>query len=210
MEAINLSEITAADRRTCARIGEAAGVDFKDCYQCSKCTVGCPLAESMDLMPREVIRYLQLGAAKIVLAAETPWICAQCDVCSTRCPQNVDICSTMRAVRLASKNAGRQPVREADIFDDEFIANVRAHGVSNEQYLAAAYNVKSGHLMQDMGNAMRMLKRKMVGVAIHNSPGRADVAAVIDRALTADKARREAADADASTSTAAAKGGNAQ
>ena len=72
---------------------------------------------------------------------------------------------------------------------------MRAHGVSNEQYLAAAYNVKSGHLMQDMGNATRMLKRKMVGVAIHNSKGRADVAAVIDRALAADKARSETADA---------------
>ena len=62
MDAINLSKITAADRLICARIGEAAGVDFKDCYQCGKCTAGSPLAESMDLMPREVIRYLQLGA----------------------------------------------------------------------------------------------------------------------------------------------------
>ena len=62
MDAINLSKITAADRRICARIGKAAGVDFKDCYQCGKCTARCPLAESMDLMPREVIRYLQLGA----------------------------------------------------------------------------------------------------------------------------------------------------
>ena len=62
MDAINLSEITAADRLICARVGEAAGVDFKDCYQCGKCTVGCTQAESMDLMPREVIRYLQLGA----------------------------------------------------------------------------------------------------------------------------------------------------
>ena len=210
MDAINLSEITDADRLTCARIGEAAGVDFKDCYQCGKCTAGCPLAEGMDLMPREVIRYLQLGAAQIVLAAKTPWICAQCDVCSTRCPQNVDICSTMRSVRLASKNAGYRPVREADIFDEEFIANVRAHGVSNEQYLAAAYNVKSGHLMQDMGNATRMLKRKMVGVVIHNSKGRADVAAVIDRALAADKARREAANAKADIAATAAKGGNVQ
>ena len=55
-----------------------------------------------------------------------------------------------------------------------------------------------------------MLKRKMVGVAIHNSKGRADVAAVIDRALAADKARREAADASANAAAAAAKGGNAQ
>ena len=192
MQVMDLSQISAEDRRICDRIAKEAGVDFKDCYQCGKCTAGCPLSDGMDLMPREVIRYLQLGAASVVLNAKTPWICAQCDVCSTRCPQKVDICSTMRAVRLASKNAGKRPVREADIFDDEFIANVRAHGVSNEQYLAAAYNVKSGHFMQDMGNATRMLKRKMVGVAMHNTAGRAEVAALIDRALAADKARREA------------------
>ena len=187
---MDLSQISDSDRQICARIAQEAGVNFKDCYQCGKCTAGCPLAEGMDLMPREVIRYLQLGMAQVVLDAKTPWICAQCDVCSTRCPQKVDICSTMRAVRLASKAAGKRPVREADIFDDEFIANVKKHGISNEQYLAAAYNVKSGHLMQDMGNAFRMLNRKMVGVAIHNSAGRDEVASLINRALIADAQRR--------------------
>ena len=190
MQALDLSSISDADMQACAAIAAEAGVDLKDCYQCGKCTAGCPLADGMDLMPREVIRFLQLGALDVVLNAKTPWICAQCVVCSSRCPQNVDICSTMRAVRLASKHAGKRPVREADIFDEEFIANVRAHGVSNEQYLAAAYNLKSGHLMQDMGNATRMLKRRMVGVSMHNTEGRSDVAALIDRALAADKARR--------------------
>ena len=177
-------------REVCEAIAADAGVNLKDCYQCGKCTAGCPLAESMDLVPREVIRYLQLGAIDVVLEAKTPWICAQCVVCSSRCPQNVDICSTMRAVRLASKHAGKRPVPEADIFDDEFIANVRAHGVSNEQYLAAMYNVKSGHFVQDMGNATRMLRRGMVGVAMHNTKGRANVAALVDRALAADSERR--------------------
>ena len=199
MHAIDLSSISDASIEACEAIAREAGVNLKDCYQCGKCTAGCPLAEGMDLMPREVIRFLQLGALDVVLGAKTPWICAQCDVCSSRCPQNVDICSTMRAVRLASKHAGKRPVPEADIFDEEFIANVRAHGVSNEQYLAAAYNIKSGHLMQDMGNATRMLKRKMVGVAIHNTRGRAEVAALVDRALAADAARRAGATASATS-----------
>lgn len=196
MQAIDLSSISDSDVRACEAIAEEAGVNLKDCYQCGKCTAGCPLAEGMDLMPREVIRYLQLGAIDVVLDAKTPWICAQCVVCSSRCPQNVDICSTMRAVRLASKHADRRPIPEADIFDDEFIANMRSHGVSNEQYLAAAYNLKSGHLLQDMGNAIRMLKRKMVGVAMHNTKGRAEVAALVDRALAADAARRAKGNAD--------------
>ena len=199
MHAIDLSRISDASIEACEAIAREAGVNLKDCYQCGKCTAGCPLAEGMDLMPREVIRFLQLGALDVVLDAKTPWICAQCDVCSSRCPQNVDICSTMRAVRLASKHAGKRPVPEADIFDEEFIANVRAHGVSNEQYLAAAYNLKSGHLMQDMGNATRMLKRKMVGVAIHNTRGRAEVAALVDRAQAADAARRAGVTASATS-----------
>ena len=186
MQALDLSAITQADIDACQAIAAEAGVNLKDCYQCGKCTAGCPLADGMDLMPREVIRFLQLGALDVVLNAKTPWICAQCVVCSSRCPQNVDICSTMRAVRLASKRAGKRPLPEADIFDDEFIANVRSHGVSNEQYLAAAYNVKSGHLMQDAENAVRMLARNMVGVAMHNIEGRDEVAALIDRALAAD------------------------
>lgn len=204
MRALDLSAITDDSLRACASIAAEAGVDLKDCYQCGKCTAGCPLAEGMDLMPREVIRYLQLGAVDVVLEAKTPWICAQCVVCSSRCPQNVDICSVMRAVRQASKRAGFRPVPEADIFDDEFIANVRAHGVSNEQYLAAAYNIKSGHLMQDAGNATRMLARGMVGLGIHNIEGRHEVAALIDRALAADEARH-AADA----SQQSAEGGEA-
>ena len=194
MRSIDLSGISDASVQACEAIAKEAGVNLKDCYQCGKCTAGCPLADGMDLMPREVIRYLQLGAIDVVLEAKTPWICAQCVVCSSRCPQNVDICSTMRAVRLASKHAGKRPLPEADIFDDEFIANVRAHGVSNEQYLAAAYNVKSGHFVQDMGNATRMLKRRMVGVSMHNTKGRANVAALVDRALEADAVRRAQAD----------------
>ena len=66
---------------------------------------------------------------------------------------------------------------------------MRAHGVSNEQYLAAAYNVKSGHLMQDAENAVRMLARGMVGVSMHNIEGRDEVAALVDRAMAADAAR---------------------
>lgn len=194
MRFLDLSAISDADKQACETIAADAGVNLKDCYQCGKCTAGCPLADSMDLVPREVIRYLQLGAIDVVLDAKTPWICAQCVVCSSRCPQNVDICSVMRAVRQASKHSGRRPLPEADIFDDEFIANVRSHGVSNEQYLAAAYNLKSGHLMQDMGNATRMLKRRMVGVSMHNTKGRAEVAALVDRALAADAARRAKAE----------------
>jgi AraC-like DNA-binding protein len=71
MRSIDLSGISDASVQACEEIAKEAGVNLKDCYQCGKCTAGCPLADSMDLMPREVIRYLQLGAIDVVLDAKT-------------------------------------------------------------------------------------------------------------------------------------------
>jgi len=183
MRNVNLSQVPASDFSARDIIAKEAGVDFLDCYQCGKCTAGCPMAHGMDLMPREVIRLLQLGLVDEALRSKTPWICAQCAVCSARCPQGVDIAAIMRAVRHASKDAGYKPVRESDLFDDLFIDGVRSHGRSNEQYLAAKYNLASGHLLQDMGNAPKMMERGMVGVEMQNVHNREAVAAIIDRAL---------------------------
>ena len=183
MRNVNLSQVPATDFSAREVIANEAGVDFQDCYQCGKCTAGCPMAHGMDLMPREVIRLLQLGLVDEALRSKTPWICAQCAVCSARCPQGVDIASIMRAVRHASKDAGYKPVREADLFDDLFIDGIRAHGRSNEQYLAAKYNLASGRLLQDMGNAPKMMERGMVGMDMQNVHNREAVKAIVDRAL---------------------------
>jgi len=31
------------------------------CYQCMSCTLGCPMAQEMDLLPHEVMGAVQLG-----------------------------------------------------------------------------------------------------------------------------------------------------
>jgi hypothetical protein len=95
----------------------------------------------------------------------------------------VDIAAIMRAVRHAAKDAGYVPVRESDLFDDLFIDGVRAHGRSNEQYLAAKYNLASGHLLQDMGNAPKMMERGMVGMDMQNVQNREAVRAIVDKVL---------------------------
>ena len=53
------------------------------CYQCVKCSSGCPVAEHMDLLPHQVMRSVQFNDGK-VLEAKTPWVCAACVTCSTR------------------------------------------------------------------------------------------------------------------------------
>ena len=43
------------------------------CYQCRKCTNGCPVTFVMDIYPDEVIRLVMLGQREAVLSCDTPW-----------------------------------------------------------------------------------------------------------------------------------------
>jgi len=43
------------------KIEEISGENIYKCYQCGKCTAGCPAANEMDYGPAQSIRLLQLG-----------------------------------------------------------------------------------------------------------------------------------------------------
>ena len=81
-------------------IEELSGQTILQCYQCGECSAGCPVSADMDVLPNQVIRFIQLGQEDLVMAAESPWVCASCFTCCVRCPKDVDIASIMEAVRL--------------------------------------------------------------------------------------------------------------
>jgi len=82
-----------------AQINAISGVDVRACYQCGKCTAGCPLTSAMDLMPNQILRLLQLGEYEQVLKSATIWQCASCLTCAGRCPKDVDPARVMDALR---------------------------------------------------------------------------------------------------------------
>ena len=43
------------------KIEEISGQKLLACYQCGKCSAGCPAVGEMDILPNQVIRYAQLG-----------------------------------------------------------------------------------------------------------------------------------------------------
>jgi heterodisulfide reductase subunit C len=81
------------------RIEEISGQDLLACYQCGKCSAGCPAAFAMDVLPSQVIRLVQLGLVEEVLNSKTPWFCAACQTCYARCPKGVDLSRIMEAIR---------------------------------------------------------------------------------------------------------------
>jgi len=102
------------------RIEEISKQKISDCYQCGRCTAGCPFAEFMDEPPNRVIRLLQLGLKDDALKSQGPWFCAACLVCQARCPRGVDIPRLLEAVRMIHLRA-KQGIIDIDKIDKEFL-----------------------------------------------------------------------------------------
>ncbi|MFP4201500.1 MAG: 4Fe-4S dicluster domain-containing protein [Candidatus Acetothermia bacterium] len=93
--------LTNSNRELTAEVEELSGENVYSCYQCGKCSAGCPFTEEMDLLPNQVIRKVQMGNEG-VLEAETPWICASCLSCEVDCPQGNDVPAIMEGIREIS------------------------------------------------------------------------------------------------------------
>ncbi|MBP1768347.1 MAG: hypothetical protein H6P98_2462, partial [Candidatus Aminicenantes bacterium] len=53
------------------KIEELSGQKLLACYQCGKCSAGCPAVGEMDILPNQVIRYAQLGFKEELLEARS-------------------------------------------------------------------------------------------------------------------------------------------
>lgn len=88
-----------------ARVAELSGQNVYACYQCGKCTAGCPFG----FEPQRVLRLLQLGEVEQALELESVRSCAGCFTCTAACPKGVDPARIVRALRLLTP--GRKPHR---------------------------------------------------------------------------------------------------
>jgi heterodisulfide reductase subunit B len=140
-------------------IQQATGQNIFLCYQCVKCSSGCPLAEPMDLLPNQVMRSVQLNDAG-VLGSKTIWLCASCQTCTTRCPQGLDIAGIMDALRIETKRQGWPPALPAvDKFSRLFLQNIGLLGRLYEVGLMAGLNLATGQPLKDLDMGLEMFKR---------------------------------------------------
>lgn len=142
------------------RIQESLDQNVYLCYQCVKCSSGCPLAEFFDWQPNQVMRALQLGQEDIALEAQTPWLCASCQTCTTRCPQGLDIAAIMDFLTREALAQGKKPaVSEAKIFTEAFMREVRLWGRAYELGLMAEVKLRTRNITGDLDLGARMLQK---------------------------------------------------
>lgn len=144
------------------KVEEMSGTSVATCYQCGKCTGGCPMTGEHQGGPREVIRAVQLGVREDAFRNLGAWRCVGCMTCSSRCPFKIDIPKVMDAVRRIAKSEGVEldtAAMKVDSFIQSFLDGVKDYGRLFEATLMLEYNLNSGYLVTNFHKAGAFLSR---------------------------------------------------
>lgn len=74
-------------------------LDPNKCFECAKCTSGCPAMKLLELHPHEVMGMVNLGLIDELIKSDVIWCCVTCLKCQERCPQRVSPVETILALR---------------------------------------------------------------------------------------------------------------
>ena len=115
---INISQRKIKDPFV-AKVQEISGQNLLACYQCGKCSAGCPAVSQMDILPNQIIRFAQLGLKDELLQSKAIWICASCYTCNARCPKGINIAEVIEALRQILLRKREDHVKVEKLSDKE-------------------------------------------------------------------------------------------
>jgi heterodisulfide reductase subunit C len=183
--------IRNADFKTLERFDAAGEFQTSLCFQCRKCTAGCPVTFAMDLYPDQVVRLVQLGQREQVLQSRTIWVCSSCETCTTRCPNGVHIAELMDGLKeLAIQRgvASRQPQIQA--LHETFVADVKRRGRIFEGMLLPMYWLRSGSVKQmletgswrdEMQMGLSMFRKGRLPLFPKGIKGKSEIRTILER-----------------------------
>lgn len=78
------------------------------CYECMKCTSGCPAAKLQpEFRPHQIIGATRLGFRDQLLDLKAIWNCTTCNYCVEICPQDVSPTDVIRSIRRIAVGSGK-------------------------------------------------------------------------------------------------------
>jgi heterodisulfide reductase subunit C len=172
--------------------GLFAETKVQNCYQCGKCTAGCPVADKMDVMPNQVLRLVQLGELDRAMHCKSIWLCVACQTCTARCPQSVDCAGVLDAVRQAAVEKGdiSPELRRVYLFQKAFLDNVRKNGRVSEVELIGQFKTLAFMkdfnvplLMKDALLAPKLMQRNKFHLMGEKVKDRGVVRRIFDRCM---------------------------
>lgn len=115
---VNISKKQIRNPFVC-KVEELSGQNLMVCYQCGKCSAGCPAVSEMDILPNMIIRFAQLGFKDELLNSKAIWVCASCLTCNSRCPKGINIAEVIEAIRQILLRKRKDHVQVEKLTDKE-------------------------------------------------------------------------------------------
>ena len=170
-------------------IRRVTGLNPACCYQCGKCSAGCPMAEE-SLRPHDVMRMVNQGEVDRLLEGPAIWLCLTCETCTSRCPNGCDPARVMDALReLAIQRDPTTAPKPIRAFHRAFLNQIKASGRIHEFGLVAAFKMTGGPLFQDVASAPGMVARGKLPLVPHRIAGVADVRRIFERCSDPEETR---------------------
>lgn len=183
---MTISLVSEKGKETCdlsfaQEVKEKSQAHLERCYQCVACSSGCPVAFAMDYTPHQILRMTQLGLKERVLDSLTIWLCASCETCATRCPNDIDIVKVMDTLRQAALREGRTQQTNLPLFHNTFLSGIKSNGKIHELMLILRYTLTSGDifkfkkLFKDMLLGLKMFLRGRLAILPNRIKGAGEV-----------------------------------
>lgn len=145
------------------KIREISGSDPAKCYQCGKCSAGCPMAEEMGFKTHQIIRMLQLGRHQKVIDDPSIFLCLSCETCTARCPNGCDPARLIDAMREVARESSAIP-RGIKAFHSALLNQIKNRGRLYELGMTISYKFHSRNFFDDMLLALNMMNRGKIDI----------------------------------------------
>lgn len=167
-------------------VRQHTGLNPAKCYQCGKCSAGCPMVDEMHLKPHDIVRMVYQNQEKL-LDQDSIWLCLTCETCSARCPNQVEPARIVDAVReKALESQSRKPPRRIRAFHNAFLKQIRSSGRIFEFGLVLGFKLRSGLLFNDVLAVPGMISRGKLAFTPRKIKGVDDVRRIFEECQVAE------------------------
>ena len=187
MGEVNLYQVMDHNRSFTDRVIAESGQDIRQCYQCAKCSGGCPGSTAMDYPPNQIIRMLMLGMKEEVLKSQTIWVCMGCSTCTTRCIRDIDVARVMDTLRQEALERVMSTRQSMCSVSMNHFCGRPSFGRLFEAGMAMMNNWKTGYYMKDMQFGLPLMLKGKASMFPHRIKGRREMKNIFDKTIQGGK-----------------------
>ena len=165
MNVISLSN--TQDRDFVTQVEKESGQSVSQCYQCGNCTAGCPYTSVYDIPYIRSCGCFRPGRRPPCFSCRSIWLCASCQSCTTRCPNNIDVAHVMDVLRHMARREARPRNTESNPSWTASCGGWNTPGRAFEIGLMAMFMAKTGRFWTDMDLAPKTLPKGKLSFIPH-------------------------------------------